>query len=418
MRAVTFDVSVPRYLLAKALGRVTESVLYGLPSGIRLIDADPPALPGPRWVRLEVILAGVCGSDIGNVTYSASPAMEPFGSFPAVLGHEILGRVVEVGAEVTRVRPGQRVVVDPFLHCEVRGWSPELWCRSCAEGRHGTCERAGEEGPARVGGEPMAPGQSQGYHRSLPGGWTEATIAHERQLFPVADELSDRAAVQIEPLSVGMHAALGHGPRDAAEPVLVLGSGPIAMGVIWALRATGFQGEVVAQTKRTHEGELARRMGASQVVQPGAEAREAMIATGASAYMPIVGDEVYAGGGFPLVFDCVGSRQTLSQALRYARPRGRLVVLGCAASIPRLDLTFVWARELGIQGSFVYGRESFRGRERHTFEITHDLLLESGAPVEDLVTHVFPLRQARDALSAASNRRRSNSVKVLLDPNA
>jgi threonine dehydrogenase-like Zn-dependent dehydrogenase len=159
-------------------------------------------------------------------------------------------------------------------------------------------------------------------------------------------------------------------------------------------------------------------MGASQVVQPGAEAREAMIATGASAYMPIVGDEVYAGGGFPLVFDCVGSRQTLSQALRYARPRGRLVVLGCAASIPRLDLTFVWARELGIQGSFVYGRESFRGRERHTFEITHDLLLESGAPVEDLVTHVFPLRQARDALSAASNRRRSNSVKVLLDPNA
>jgi L-iditol 2-dehydrogenase len=416
VRAVTFDVSVPRYLAAKALGRVTDSVFYGRPSGLRVVETELPALPGPRWVRLEVLLAGICGSDIGNLTYSSSPAMEPFGSFPAVLGHEIVARVVEVGSGVRRVETGQRVTVDPFLSCEVRGWRRERWCPSCAAGLHATCEQAGEEGPTLVGGAPMAAGTTQGYHRSLPGGWAEQIIAHETQLFPVDDALTDKAAVQMEPLSVGMHAVLNAFPSSDHEPVLVLGSGPIALATIWALRATGFRGEVFAQTKRPHEGTLARQLGASQVVRPGDEAREALIGTGAQAYMPIIGDEVYAGGGFPLVFDCVGSGQTLSQALRYTSPRGRIVMLGCAAQIPKLDLTFTWAHELRIQGFVGYGMEAFRDERRHTFEITHDLLLETRPPVEAMVTHVFPLAEVRAALSAAGNRRRSEAMKVVLDP--
>lgn len=416
MRAVTFDVSVPRFLLAKTLGRVTERAFYGRLSGLAVGDVDLPPLPGPRWARLEVVLAGICGSDVGNLTYSSSPAMEPFGSFPAVLGHEILARVVEVGPGVRRVEPGQRVTVDPFLSCEVRGWQAEQWCRSCRAGLHATCEQAGEEGPTLVAGEAMAPGTTQGYHRSLPGGWAEQIIAHETQLFPVADVLSDKAAVQMEPLAVGMHAVLNAPPADPSEPVLVLGSGPIALATVWALRATGFVGEIFAQTKRKHEGAMARALGASQVIRPGDQAREALIGTGAQAYMPIIGDEVYAGGGFPLIFDCVGSGQTLGQALRFASPRGRIVMLGCAAEIPKLDLTFTWAHELRIQGFVGYGAETFRGATRHTFEVAHDLLVETGAPVDQMVTHVFPLSQVRAALSAAGNRRRSESMKVVLDP--
>jgi|TARA_B110000196_G_C20524118_1_gene376888 threonine dehydrogenase-like Zn-dependent dehydrogenase len=141
-----------------------------------------------------------------------------------------------------------------------------------------------------------------------------------------------------------------------------------------------------------------------------------MIGTGAQAYMPIVGDEVYAGGGFPLVFDCVGSAQTIKQALRYATVRGRIVLLGCAAEIPKLDLTFLWANELQVQGYQCYGDESWRGKTEHTFQITHDLLLETGTPVEDMVTHVFPLGEYQNALSTAANRRKSGAVKVLLDP--
>jgi len=199
-------------------------------------------------------------------------------------------------------------------------------------------------------------------------------------------------------------------------PALVIGSGPIALGAIWALRAAGYEGELVAQIKRGHEADIARALGASDVVSPGDEARQALVDTGASAYMPIIGDEVYAGGGFRLIFDCVGSEQTVKQALRYAAPRGEIVMLGCAAEIPKLDLTFVWAREIRVQGYVCYGLEDWRGGRAHTFQVTHDMLLETGAPVERMVTHDFPLAQYRDALSAAANRRRTGSIKVLLDP--
>jgi threonine dehydrogenase-like Zn-dependent dehydrogenase len=416
MRAVTFDVSVPRFLLAKSAGRVSDNALFGGLSGLRLEDRELPPLPGDEWVRLRVLKAGICGTDIGNLTYSASPAMEPFGSFPAVLGHEILASVKEVGPAAGGLETGRRVTVDPMIACRVRGWDAAHQCRSCREGRHSTCENAGEEGPLMVGGEAFAPGLSQGYHRSLPGGWGEEILAHRSQVFPVDEALEDHAAVLVEPLAVGMHAVLNAPPADPSEPVLVLGSGPIALGTVWALRATGFTGEIFSQTKRSHEARLARLMGASQVISPGEQAREALVGTGAQAYMPLVGDEVYSGGGFPLVFDCVGSGQTLSQAMRYASPRGRIVMLGCAAQIPKLDLTFIWARELQVKGFVGYGRERFRGESAHTFQVTHDLLLETGASVQEMVTHVYPLKQYRDALGAAANRRKSGSVKVLLDP--
>ena len=414
MRAVSFNVTVPGFLLGKSLGGFTESVLFGGLSGLRLRDTAEVPLPGSRWVRLEVLKAGICGTDVGNLTFSASPALEPFGSFPAVLGHEVVARVVEVGSDVRAVEVGQRVAVDPMISCAMRGYGDRA-CPSCAVGLHCTCERMGEEGETEVGGRPIRRGITVGYHADLPGGWGERMVAHESQLFPVSDALDDRAAVLIEPIAVGMHAVLQMRPWGEG-PVLVLGSGPIALGTVWSLRAAGFTGEIVAQIKRGHEAEIAKALGASEIVAPGPEARQALVERGAQGYMPIVGEEVYAGGGFPLVFDCVGSKATLQQSLRYASARGRVVMLGCAAEIRKLDLTFVWARELMVKGFVGYGREEWAGGHAHTFQITHDLLVQTGAPVDRMVTHVFPLAQYRDALSAAANRRKSRSIKVLLDP--
>ncbi|MEM7414149.1 MAG: alcohol dehydrogenase catalytic domain-containing protein [Gemmatimonadota bacterium] len=415
MKAVTFNVTIPTYLVGKSLGRLTDAALFGGLSGVTLGDVPDPELPGDDWVKLDVLKAGICGSDIGNLTLSASPAMEPFGSFPAVLGHEILARVAEVGTAVRGVEVGQRVVVDPNVSCTLRGYTGDRCCPSCREGFAATCANAGEAGETMIGGAPIQRGTIVGYHGSLPGGWGERMIAHESQLYTIDDTMSDRTAVLIEPLAVGMHAVLGSRPLGDG-PVLVLGSGPIALGVIWALRAAGFEGQVIAQVRRRHEADMARALGASTVVSPGDEARDALVATGAQAYMPIVGDEVYAGGGFPLIFDCVGSEQTVKQSLRYAAARGTIVLLGCAAEIPKLDLTFVWANELKIRGFQCYGIEDWRGERQHTFQITHDMLLETGAPVDQLVTHVYPLSQYRDALATATNRRKSKAVKVLLDP--
>ncbi len=118
MKGVTFDVSVPRYLLARSLGKLTTSVLFGRLSRVRLEDVEEPSLPGPEWAKLRVLSCGICGTDISNLTYSASPALEPFGS------------------------------------CRVRGYAPDQICPSCRQGLHCTCEMAGEEGPLKVGPDP------------------------------------------------------------------------------------------------------------------------------------------------------------------------------------------------------------------------------------------------------------------------
>jgi threonine dehydrogenase-like Zn-dependent dehydrogenase len=241
-------------------------------------------------------------------------------------------------------------------------------------------------------------------------------IAHESQLFRIDPAISAKAAVLVEPLSVSVHAILNAPPREAEE-VLVIGSGPIAFSAIWALRALGFRGTIVAQTKREPEEALARALGATDVVRPGDEARDALVETGAGAYQPIVGPEVFSGGGFPYVLDCVGSAESLTQSLRFAAPRGRVIVLGCAAQVKKLDLTLLWARELEARGFVGYGKEQWRGEALHTFEVTLRLLAESPLPVARMVTHVFPLEQYRAALSAAANRRRSEAVKVVLTPN-
>lgn len=240
-------------------------------------------------------------------------------------------------------------------------------------------------------------------------------IAHQTQLFSVPDELDDRTAVLIEPLSIGVHAVL-NAPPLRGEPAFVIGSGPIAMATVWALRALGFGGELVVQAKRDKEEELALSLGASRIVRPGPEARQVLVDTGAMAYQPLAGPEVYSGGGFPVIYDCVGSRESLDQAIRFATPRGRVVVLGCSAQIRKLDLTFLWSRELEIRGFLGYGTEAWDGRELHTFEITRELLLRKPLPIDRMVTHIFPLEQYREALKVASNRRRSGAMKVVLKP--
>jgi threonine dehydrogenase-like Zn-dependent dehydrogenase len=133
-------------------------------------------------------------------------------------------------------------------------------------------------------------------------------------------------------------------------------------------------------------------------------------------YQPMVGPEVYSGGGFPLIYDCVGTRESLDQSIRFATPRGRIIVLGCSAQIRKLDLTFLWSRELEIRGFLGYGKETWDGREFHTFEITRELFLRKPLPIDQIVTHIFPLDQYKEALKAAMNRGRSGAMKVALQP--
>ncbi len=364
-----------------------------------------PPLPGPDWVRLRPLLAGICGSDTSLLTGRASATLSPFASFPAILGHEVLAEVAEAGDGVALAQ-GQRVAVDPVISCIVRGLEP---CSSCREGRYALCLRMAE-------GD-LAPGMLIGYCRDLPGGWSTAMLAHASQLHPIPDALGDDVAVLIEPLSIVLHAVLLD-PPAADDRVLVIGGGTIGLGTVAVLRLTGSRADVTIVVRHPFQARLAERLGASRAIvdRAGDGAIQAAIATtGATPHRPLVGGPTLT-GGFERVYDCVGSRASLTGALGAAGPRGHLVLIGTSFEMEHLDLTLAWARELRISGSYLYGLEPTISERPHTYDHLLKLVGEHPElPLGELVTHRFPLDRWREALRATTGRGRYASVKVVFD---
>ncbi|RMG13598.1 MAG: alcohol dehydrogenase [Deltaproteobacteria bacterium] len=407
MHGLVFDLSLPRYALAKGLGRAFPSLYTGRLSCLSLREVEPPEPPGPGWVKLKNRMAGLCGSDLATIFLKASPQLEPFNSFPAVLGHEILAEVAEVPDGVRGLEVGQRVAVDPFLPCALRGIDPI--CRACRRGALSACERMAEGC--------LAPGMLIGFHRDLPGGMGPWSVAHESQLYRLPEHLPDEVGVLVEPLAVAMRAVLQNRP-EPDDRILVIGGGPIAFAVLWALRAAGFTNHLTLLTIERYQREAAQAMGADEVmaVQPDREEAEAVAeATGGKTYQPILGPPVVE-GGYDLVFDCVGSALSMNDALRYVAAAGRVVLLGASAVLDGIDWTPVWRHEITIRGSMAYGIEEFRGERKHTFAVVCDLLAANEGPDPSrMVTHRFRLSEYRKAIEANVRRGAFESIKTVFD---
>jgi threonine dehydrogenase-like Zn-dependent dehydrogenase len=256
-----------------------------------------------------------------------------------------------------------------------------------------------------------------GFHRELPGGWGDRMVAHESQIFPVPDAVTDRVAALVEPLAVGAHAVLKALPGEE-DKVLVIGGGMIAFSVLAALRLLGAKPAALAHaTLLEYQADLGRALGASHTLfARGAAATTAEVCriTGATAHQPIMGDPIVL-GGFDVVYDCVGSRESIDSALRYARAGAAVVLVGAAGVIDDVDWTFVWSKELRLIGTLCYGVEARDAGRRRTFEIVLDRLTdgELAASLDRLITHEFPLERYQDAIVANVERDKHKSVKTL-----
>lgn len=400
-----FGTSAANYRVLRLLGPRIPRWTRGWMPWLELHRTPAPELRGTAWARLRPTLAGICGTDLGLLTGHASPILSPFSSFPAVLGHEVVA-VVEEAGKGSGVVVGQRVVVDPVISCFVRDLEP---CGQCRDGHPSLCQRAAEG--------PISPGLLIGYCRDLPGGWSDAMLAHASQLHPVPDALSDEVAVLIEPFSVALHAVLAAPPRPG-DRVLLIGGGTLGLCTLAALRLIRPATRVTILVRHAVQAGMAERLGAVSVRRDtGNGALEAAESdAGARRHRPVVGGPVLT-GGFEQVYDCVGSRRSLDAGLRVTAARGRLVVVGGPGQIGGLDWTLAWSRELRIEGSYVYAREASLPGSPHTFDEATRLLSERpDLPLGELVTHRFGLESWRAAMGAALDRGRTGALKVVFAP--
>ncbi|HEX6972356.1 MAG TPA: alcohol dehydrogenase catalytic domain-containing protein [Limnochordia bacterium] len=407
MQAVRYRFSYPRYAAARFFGTHFPTLVCGRLSALSLCDQQAPRPRGPEWLVLSPIYAGICGTDVATLSGKASPLLAPFTSFPAVLGHEVVAVVTEAGREVRRARPGDRVVVDPFITCRVRGL-PD--CPACARGQSHLCRNAAEG--------PLAPGLLLGFCKDLPGAWSETMIAHDSQVFRLPHSLPDRVAVLVEPLAVAVHAVLRRPPAPGSH-ILVLGCGTIGLCVIAALRLLEIDCRIAAVARYPFQAAAARRLGADTVLTARGEAL-----VGAAA--ALTGGRVHRApglpgarrtllmGGFDLLYECTGSIGALDVGLRTVREGGTAIVIGALADLGRLDWTVVWARELDVLGSCAYGWERWDNRRLHTFELVLERLEARGwGALDQLVTHTFPLTRFQEAILTHMGKARFGAIKTV-----
>jgi threonine dehydrogenase-like Zn-dependent dehydrogenase len=401
--AIRFHYRPVRYLLTRWLGSGRASFPVSPLGCVSLDTVEPPALPGPDWVRVETTLSGICGSDLAAVTAHDSFTLEPFGAYPFTFGHENVGRIAEVGSDVADWTAGDRVIVNPMMGCVQRGIEPR--CAACERGEYGLCRRTNEGTPGR--------GPMIGYCPDTGGGWSPLFVAHRSQLH-AADGLADETAVLTDPLASALRPVLLHPPVEG-DVVLVVGAGSIGLLTVRSLRTLGWTGPLAVLGRYGFQLEAAERAGADTLLRSRDEVYAwAAKLPGGVAYNPSLAPK-FVEGGPSLVFDTVGSETTVRDSLALCREAGRVVLVGAAAKLSA-DWTRVWYRQLTVAGIFAYGLVPYRGQQQDIYRAALTLLREDGFGELGMVTHTFALEEYRAALAAALDKGGQRSVKVAFRP--
>jgi threonine dehydrogenase-like Zn-dependent dehydrogenase len=404
MRGLIFGVKAPD----------TDPVPADAPQQLRHLAVAPmdlrelpdPTLPAPDWVVIKTRMCGICGSDAKQVFMEGdgdSP-MTALISFPQVLGHEVVGEIVEAGPESGR-QVGERVVLNPWLSCAPRGINPP--CESCARGDYNLCFHFTEGH--------LAPGIHTGNSETATGGFAELVPAHTSMAIHCPDDVPDEVAVLADPFSVALHSVLRN-PPPAGGKVLVYGIGALGLSTLAILAKLHPDVEVGAVIRHPHQAAAAGRHGArSFASDSGLDLINAVAGwTGATVHTPWDGLPMMFPGGVDVVYDTVATAQTLEISVRVVRARGKMVITGVSQPA-RFEWSPWYFKELSLIGSNAFGVEEVDGVRQHAIAHYLDWAANGEIDVSDMLTHRFPLDEWRAAFEAIAMQGETGTIKVAFD---
>ena len=342
---------------------------------VRIVEVPEPSIK-PGYVKIKVKWCGICGSDLHE--YLGGPISIPIDKphpltgqvAPVIMGHELAGEVVEVGEGVTDFKVGDRAVTQATVCCQE--------CPACLSGHNNLCDKLGIHGVSGSGG-----------------GFAEYTTFHSKFTHKIPENLSYEQAALVEPISVGFHSLLVGGFQPGMTAV-VLGAGPIGLGVIECLKASGAR-RIIAIVRKSIRQQYALRSGADFLIDP----EETDVAAEIK--------KLTGGTGADVAFETYGVDQGLKLGLDAIRFDGTLVVLSLwekPASLHMMDMVLT---EKKIVGSIIYTGNDFDtvikmlgdGRIKAEGYVTKRILLD------DLVT---------EGLGTLSGPEKKNHIKIIVTP--
>ena len=330
------------------------------------LDVQAPEALGATQVRVAIKAVGICGSDLHYYRHGR------VGDFvirePLTPGHEASGQVLEVGAAVTAVKPGDRVALDPARTCGV--------CRYCRQGDSNHCEAVHFFGSASR-------------YPHMQGAMREQVVVQDAQCLPVPDSLSFELAAFGEPLAVALHAVRSAGSL-LGKSVMVVGAGPIGALILMAARLAGSSRvtvvDIVDETLAT-----CARVGATRTINAATD--------------PGAIDALAAGKGtVDVCFEASGNYAGLANCIRVTRPRGVIVTVGTLnGSSEQCPFNQIMVKSLSVIGSFRFVDE---------YAWAVDYLSRGVLDVSPLLTAAVPVRNVHDAFALAADRHLAMKVMV------
>jgi L-idonate 5-dehydrogenase len=332
---------------------------------LRLVDLEPPTLAADE-VRVAVKSGGICGSDL---SYYFKGRVGDFAlKEPMVLGHEVAGEIVEIGADVNDLAIGTPVAINPSRPC--------LACPDCLAGRSNLCRDMLFYGSA-----------ARMPH--VQGAFSDLAVARADQCHPIPGTMPFSMAAMAEPLAVALHAVRRAGEM-LGRRVLIAGAGPIGLLVALAARQAG-AGEVSIFDLAEPPLAKALDIGVDQAYRVG------------GADDPLKPFEANK-GVFDIAFEATGALPALASLLRATRPGGRIVQIGM---LPAGEVTvaanLLMAQEIDYLGSFRFHEE---------YAMAVGFLANRKIDVAPLITGEYGLDDADAAFEAAADRERGIKVQL------
>ena len=340
------------------------AVLVG-PGKVELGDRPKPGINAETDVRVRIATVGICGSDLHY--FSEKVVGDTVMKYPVVLGHECAGVVEDAGRGVTRVRPGDRVAVEPAISCGA--------CDQCRGGRPNTCRTI----------------EFLGHPKERPGALAEFIVMPEENCLPMPPGMSFAQATLAEPLSIAVHAVNLAGGVEG-KTVAVLGSGAIGLCVALVLGNRGSAPPFMTDKVDDRLRAAAAHAGARW--------------TGNPLHLDVV-EEVRGRepGGLDIVFECCGKQEALDQAVEMLKPGGTLMLVGIPLEERvSFNISRLRRREIRLQNV---------RRQNRCMEKALEMIGGRAVDVDFLATHTFALEQAQLAFDTAL-RYRDGVLKALI----
>ncbi len=337
-------------------------------TGIRemeMTDIPEPVINNNNDVKIKMQAVGVCGSDVHY--YTTGRIGSQVVKYPFPVGHEGAGYVTEVGSEVTRVKPGDRIAIDPAMSC--------FECDQCRAGRPHTCRNLRFLG---------CPGQSGGC-------LSEYIVMPENSCYPVDESMSfDEAAIS-EPLSIGVYAVKQSLDMKNVKAG-ILGFGPIGMSVMLAGKALG--GKHFYVTDKIDQRLM--EAGDHGAVWTGNPEKEDVVSA-------ISGKEPEL---LDVVFECCGQQDALDQAFELLKPGGKLMIIG----IPEFD-RWSFSADAGRRKEICIQHVR---RQNECVEPALEMISGGQVDVKDMVTHRFGFEDTKKAFDLVAGYE-DGVMKAMID---